>query len=379
MQQLAILGSTGSIGVNALNVARHLSDQFKVTTLAAGRNIDLLEQQIHEFSPEVVAVYDEQAAKELKGRLSGTTRVVAGMEGLLEVAAYDGVDFVVSAITGTIGLQPTLAAIEAGKNVGLANKESLVSGGELVMKRVKEKGVNLLPIDSEHSALFQSLHSGKKSEVQRLILTASGGPFRSHTAEQLQQVTADEALNHPNWKMGPKVTVDSSTLMNKGLEVIEAHWLFDIPMEKIDVVVHPQSIIHSMVEFNDGSIIAQMGEPDMIVPIQYAMTYPDRLPGTLPRFDFTKSRSLEFHQPDRLKFRCLQLAFDAIHEGGSLPCYMNAANEVLVDRFLARQIEWHEIGTTLENLMTRHQIQRNLDLESLLAIDSLARTEAANT
>ncbi len=375
MKKVAVLGSTGSIGKNTLRIARHLPEKLEVVALAAGSNVDLMEEQAREFKPELVALFDEKAARELKKRLP-EQRVESGMEGLLSVATLSSANFVVSAIVGTMGLAPTMAAIEAGKDIGLANKEALVSGGALVMQKTKEKGVNLLPIDSEHSALFQSLLAGKHKEIRRLILTSSGGPFRNHNREELAQVTVEQALNHPTWNMGPKITVDSSTLMNKGLEVIEAHWLFDVPPEQIDVVVHPQSIIHSMVEFQDGAIMAEMGEPDMLVPIQYALTYPDRSPGLLEPFDFMKNGTLTFTVPDQEAFRCLRLAFDAIDEGGTLPCYMNAANEVLVHRFLDRKIGWQEIGTKLEELMSAHSISEPSSLAHVQEVDAQARADA---
>lgn len=375
MKRIALLGSTGSIGDNALQIARHLGDKIQVTALAVRSNIESLERQIREFKPEIVAVYDKEQALELQKRLPNQ-KIVAGMDGLKAVAAYENADLVISAISGTIGLVPTVAAIEAGKDVGLANKESLVSGGALVMSLVKEKGIRLIPIDSEHSAIFQCLNGEKRQAVSRIILTSSGGPFRTFSDQQLDAVSVNDALRHPTWTMGPKVTIDSSTLMNKGLEVIEAHWLFDMPTSKIDVVIHPQSIIHSMVEFVDQSILAQMGEPTMKTPIQYAMTYPDRLPGLLKPFDFIKNGKLEFFQPDKAKFLCLSLAYQAIEAGGSLPCYMNAANEVLVQRFLDREIGWKDISTKLSALMERHSIQKIVSLDTVLAVDSLARQEA---
>lgn len=376
MKRIAILGSTGSIGQNALKVASHLKDRMRVVALAARENIDLLEQQIHAFHPFLVAVYNVEKARELQKRVPHCT-VLGGMEGLQAVASFSEADFVVSAIAGTLGLQPTIAAIQAGKDVGLANKEALVSGGALVMKLVKEKGVQLLPIDSEHSAIFQCLKNEPTKSIDRIVLTSSGGPFRTFTDEQLQMVSVEQALKHPTWKMGPKVTIDSSTLMNKGLEVIEAYWLFNVPLDKIEVIIHPQSIIHSMVEFVDQSILAQMGEPNMIVPIQYAMTYPDRYPGLLKRFDFLKNSVLQFFIPDQNKFRCLYLAYEAIRRGGSLPCYMNAANEILVQRFLNREIGWKEIGSCLERLMLQHKIEKIDSLETILAVDTLAREEAS--
>lgn len=375
MKSISILGSTGSIGQNALNVVRHLKSELKVAALAARENIDLLEQQAVEFQPSLIAVYNKEKALELQKRLPRLT-VLGGMEGLKAVASCAEAEMVVSAIAGTLGLQPTVEAILAGKDIGLANKEALVSGGALVMKLVKEQGVKLIPIDSEHSAIFQCLKNEKKSAVHRIVLTSSGGPFRNWTDEQLEGVTTDQALNHPTWKMGPKVTIDSSTLMNKGLEVIEAYWLFNLPIDKIEVILHPQSIIHSLVEFQDYSMLAQLGVPNMIVPIQYALTYPDRFPGMLEPFDFVKHAKLEFFKPDLTKFRCLALAFEAIREGGSMPCYMNAANEMLVQRFLNGEIGWKDIGIQLERLMQLHQVVPVDDLETIIEIDAQVRNES---
>lgn len=376
MKRIAILGSTGSIGKSTLHVARHLGNSVRVTALAAKSNIDLLEKQAEEFTPDFIAVYDKDKALELQRRLPHIP-ILAGMEGLKAVAQHANADLIISAMTGTLGLVPTIAAINAGKDVGLANKEALVSGGALVMSLVKEKGVRLIPIDSEHSAIFQCLNGENVATVRRLILTSSGGPFRNHTSEQLNDISVDQALRHPTWSMGPKVTIDSSTLMNKGLEVIEAHWLFNMPLDQIDVIIHPQSIIHSMVEFVDNSIMAQMGEPNMITPIQYAITYPDRLEGSLKKFDFTKSETLQFFTPDMDKFRCLALAYQAILAGGTFPCYLNAANEILVNRFLDRKISWKEIGNKLEQLMSRHSVTSINSLDDVIAVDTQAREEAA--
>jgi 1-deoxy-D-xylulose-5-phosphate reductoisomerase len=375
MKKISILGSTGSIGTSTLEVVRHLKEEFEVTALAARSNIDLLEQQVKEFSPKLVAVYQKEMALELQKRCPNV-EVVADIEGLNAVASHPDTDFVVSAITGTLGLIPTLAAIEAKKDVGLANKEALVSGGALVTSLAKKNKVKILPIDSEHSAIFQCLQNEKKGAIQRIILTASGGPFRTMKYDQLGAITVDNALNHPTWKMGPKVTIDSSTLMNKGLEVIEAHWLFNMPVDKIDVVIHPQSIIHSMVEYVDNSIIAQIGYTDMKIPIQYAMTYPERLPGIFPNFDFMKHHTLQFFTPDVEKFRCLGLAFESLKAGGTLPCYMNAANEVLVNRFLNRQISWLDISRKLDALMAKHNAKSIKSLDCILSTDILARQEA---
>lgn len=375
MKNISLIGSTGSIGKNALVIARHLKDEVRIVGLAAKSSIDLLEQQALEFSPEVVAVYDADKASELQKRIPHIP-VLAGMEGVKAVASLSSANFVVSAMTGTLGLVPTLAAIEAGKDVGLANKEALVSGGALVMALVKEKNTKLIPIDSEHSAIFQCLNGEKRSAVKRIILTSSGGPFRLFSKDELLKATVDQALKHPTWQMGPKVTIDSSTLMNKGLEVIEAHWLFDIPLDQIDVVIHPQSVIHSMVEYIDSSIIAQMGDPTMITPIQYALTYPERKPGILPAFSFIKNHTLQFYPPDVEKFRCLQLAYDAAKAGGSLTCYMNAANEVLVQQCLDRKIAWKDIATNLDRLMQKHDRVAIRCIEDVLEIDKVARDEA---
>lgn len=377
MKRISILGSTGSIGTSTLQIARHLGrDSVQVTALAAHSNIDLLEKQAREFSPKLIAVFDVEKSRELQKRLPHI-EVVNGMTGLEAVASYSETNFVVSAMTGTSGLIPTIAAIKSGKNVGLANKEALISGGALVIDLAKRFKVNLIPIDSEHSAIFQCLNGAKPSTVRRIILTASGGPFRTYTSEQLDLITPEKALLHPTWKMGPKITIDCSTLMNKGLEVIEAHWLFGVSVNQVEVVIHPQSIIHSMVEYIDGSMLAQMSEPNMIVPIQYAITYPERVQGILKPFDFLKNGTLHFYQPDTDKFRCLFLAYEAIRQGGSLACYMNAANEVLVDRFLNRQISWKEIGIKLEQLMSLHHVEKVTSIEDVLETDARARSEAS--
>lgn len=376
MKRLSVLGSTGSIGKNTLEIVRHLRDEFSVVALAAHRNIDLLQQQINEFRPKLVAVFDESAAEELRSRVSGI-EIVSGMDGLKAAASHPDADFVMSSISGTLGLEPTLAAVQAGKQVGLANKEALVSGGSLIMNEAKAKGLEILPVDSEHSAIFQCLTGERRPEIGRIILTASGGPFRTWDQSKLQSIGPDEALKHPNWSMGAKVTIDSSTLMNKGLEMIEAKWLFDLPPEKISVVVHPQSIIHSMVEFVDGSIIAQMGEPDMRTPIQYAMTHPVRKGGMLGTFDFLKYSHLEFSMPDMKKFPCLAIAIEAMKLGKSYSCYMNGANEVLVHRFLQREFKWHEIAERLRKLMDGHSGVEVNSLEGIVEVDARARRDAA--
>lgn len=375
MKKITLIGSTGSIGVNTLKVVEHLGEGYEVVALAAHSNIEKLEEQAKKFNPEVIAVYDYKKSIELKSRLPGI-KIVSGLEGLKEVAAWPSANFVVSAMTGTLGLVPTVSAIQAGKDIALANKEALISGGALIMQLVKEKQVKLLPIDSEHSAIFQCLNGEQVKTIKRIVLTASGGPFRTFSQEELADVSIDAALTHPNWKMGPKVTVDCSTLMNKGLEMIEAHWLFDMPPEKIDVIVHPQSIIHSMVEFCDGSMLAQMSEPSMIVPIQYALTFPERKPGIIKPFDFIQHQRLEFTLPDLAKFRCLSHAYQSIKTGRSMPGYLNAANEVLVMRFLVKEIRWLDIGNKLEELMSRHTLQDVNSLEAIVNVDECARREA---
>lgn len=375
MKNISILGSTGSIGVNTLNVVRHLGEKHNIVALGAHSNIDLLEKQIKEFHPKVVAVFDAKKAKELRDR-SPNCQILEGIEGMQVIATISEANLVVSAMVGTLGLLPTAAAISAGKNVALANKEALVSGGQLLMQLVHENKIRLIPIDSEHSAIFQCLEGEQKKSIQRIILTASGGPFRNKSLKELEKISPEEALQHPNWKMGPKITVDCSTLMNKGLEMIEAHWLFGVESEKIEVVVHPESIIHSMVEFCDGAILSQMSVPNMILPIQYALTFPERKAGMTKPFDFIQHKRLEFILPDLAKFRCLKLAYDSLQIGKSMPCYMNAANEILVRGFLDRRISWFDIAQKLEALMQRHKLQAVTSLEDILEVDRQARRDA---
>ncbi len=374
-KNITILGSTGSIGKNALDVVRHLHPHLRVLALAVKSNIDLLEEQVREFSPLVVAVFDEEKAEVLKARIPHV-QVLSGLEGLNAIAQLEECDIVLAALSGTIGISPTIAALESGKNIALANKEVLVSAGEYVMQLSQEKGVSLLPVDSEHSAIFQCLEGRNPRAIRRIILTASGGPFIHHSLDEMRNIDVEKALRHPTWRMGVKNTIDSSTLMNKGLEVIEAKWLFGLPQEKIEVVVHPQSIIHSMVEFIDGSIIAQMSQPDMRLPIQYALTYPQRLTGQLPPFNFTQHSRLDFFPADTQKFRCLSLAYEALEKGGSLPCYLNAANEILVSRFCEGKIGWLDIADKLEKLLRFHKISPATTLKDILDIDALARREA---
>jgi len=375
-KRISLLGSTGSIGKSTLEVVRHLKDDLKIVALAARSQIDLLEKQAHEFNPEIIAVYEPAAAKQLQDRLPSIP-ILSGVEGLKAVAAFEGADFTMLAMSGTMGLMPAISAIEAGKQIGFANKELLVCAGELICKLAREKGVLLLPVDSEHGALFQCLLGEKKEQVGRLILTASGGPFRKSTLSELKGVTVDHAMRHPNFTMGPKVTIDSSTLMNKGLEMIEARWLFDIDPSKIEAIVHPEQKIHSCVEFIDGSILAQISDPDMLVPIQYALTYPERKKGLLAPYDFVKNGSFTFFSPNTEKFRCLYVAIEAMKAGKSYPCFMNAANEVLVDRFLKKKISWLEIGSKLEKLISSHQSQNLLTLDAVHEVDRLAREKAS--
>lgn len=375
MKKITILGSTGSIGTHSLEVIRHLGPEYRITALAARSQIDKLEQQIKEFKPEIAAVFDLDKAHELQKRCPSTP-ILAGMEGLLEAASYSQSNFVISAMSGTLGLAPTLAAIDAGKTLGLANKEALVTGGSLITERAKLKGVSVLPIDSEHCAIFQCLQGENPQAIRRIILTASGGPFRTFDHKQLSEISVSQALRHPTWKMGPKITIDCSTLMNKGLELIEAYWLFKVPLEKIEVVIHPQSLIHSMVEFEDLSTIAQISEPSMTLPIQYALTYPKRLAGIQKPLDLTKSRNLEFYPPDYEKFKCLSLAYRAIQQGKSMPAYMNAANEILVERFLKNEISWMQISSKLEALMDNHSPIPICSYEEIASIDLDARSHA---
>ncbi len=377
-KRIAILGSTGSIGKNVLDIVRRSDGQLKVVGLAAGRNIKLLLDQINEFAPSMVAVMSEQLAQELKPAIPAGTALVYGKEGYKALASMEGADLVVSSMVGAAGLVPTLAAIEAGKDVALANKETLVAAGAIVMDLVKEKGVNLLPIDSEHSAIFQCLQGYKASQVNKIILTASGGPFRQKSGPELSQVTPEQAIAHPNWSMGAKISVDSSTLMNKGLEVIEARWLFSVPPDRIQVVVHPQSIIHSMVEFIDGSIIAQLGMPDMRVPISYALMWPERMALDLPTLDIFNCGPLTFESPRMEDFPCLGLAFKALEMGGTAPTVLNAANEVAVEAFLQKRIPYLKIPEIISRVLDEIGGERMEGLDDVLRSDALARLKAYN-
>ncbi len=376
MREISILGSTGSIGTQTLEVVENL-ENIKVAGITGNQNIDLLEKQARKFKPRYVAVMEEKQAKELKGRLSDTaTKVLSGMEGLVEVATIKSVDTVVTSVVGNVGLKPTFEAISAGKNIALANKETLVSAGQLVMDLAKKKGISIYPVDSEHSAIFQSLQGNEGNTIRRILLTASGGPFRGKKKEELMHVTAADALKHPNWSMGKKITIDSATLMNKGLEVMEAKWLFDISADQIEVLVHPQSILHSAVEYEDGAIIAQMGEPDMKVPIQYALTYPKRVSSPFPKVDFGLRNTLTFQAPDMETFRCLALAYRALEIGGTLPTVLNGANEIAVERFLKGEITFLQIPTLIEQTMNAYTVKYDYKLEDLLKADDWARSFA---
>src|SRR3989338_4068253 len=361
-QHIAILGATGSIGRNSLEVIRSLPDRFRVTYLTANTNIDLLREQIAEFHPLGVAVLNERQADKLRSMVGGSVEVLAGEQGVMEVVRRDDVDIVISSLVGFAGVRPTAEAIRHRKHIALANKETLVAAGSYITGLVSEYGVRLIPVDSEHSAILQCLAGEQQNQVTRLILTASGGPFLHTPADTFSNITVDDALRHPNWKMGSKVTIDSATLMNKGLEVIEAHWLFRLPPEKIDVVIHPQSIIHSMVEFVDGSIKAQLGLPDMKIPIQYALTYPDRLPMNSTRLDFPTLQSMTFFKPDKEKFRSLQLAYDALSLGGTTPAVLNAANEIAVHAFLQRKISFDRIPDIIERSLGNHRLKASPEL-----------------
>lgn len=371
-KRISLLGSTGSIGESTLRVVRHLPEELEIAALAAKSNIELLYKQALEFPPKLIAVFDPDKALILQKWLPHIP-VLAGMDGLKAVASFEGSDFAMLAMTGSVGLLPAVAAIEAGKQIGLANKEILVCGGEWISGLAKRKGIDLIPVDSEHCALHQCLVGQDRSAVRRLILTASGGALRNKTAEELKKVTVQEALAHPNWQMGPKVTIDCTTLMNKGLEIIEARFLFDIVPEKIEAVIHPQSRIHSCVEYIDGSILAQIADPDMVLPIQYALTFPKRKQGMLPPYDFLKNGTLTFYPPDNQRFPCLQLALGALRAGKSYPCFLNAANEVLVGRFVQGKISWIEIGEKLDKLISSHRPENVLTLEAILGVDSAAR------
>jgi len=377
MKQIAILGSTGSIGVSTLEIVAAHPDRFRIIALSAGRNLTLFARQIRQFNPAVAAVADKADIPRLKELLPGhPVEITGGVEGLCAAATASGVEMVVAAIVGAAGLIPTAAAIRAGKDIALANKEILVTAGHLFMDLVRQYKVRLFPVDSEHSAVFQSIEGHRSDDIVKIILTASGGPFRETPLEKLRQVTIEEALNHPNWSMGRKITIDSATMMNKGLEVIEARWLFDVPAEKISVNIHPQSIIHSMVEYIDGCVIAQLGTPDMKAPIAYALSYPQRISTGVPPLDLTELAGLTFFKPDLERFPCLGLAFRALAEGESMPAVMNAANEVAVEAFLTGRISYLQIARLIEATMDAHHPHALASIDEVLEADQWGRRTA---
>ncbi|MGG4553167.1 1-deoxy-D-xylulose-5-phosphate reductoisomerase [Paenibacillus humicus] len=378
MRKIAVIGSTGSIGTQTLDVVRQHPDQFVVEGLAAGSNIDLFVQQVNAFRPKKASIGNKQLAEQVAPLLPPGVELYYGEEGLIEVAAGTEADFVLSAIVGSRGLPPTLAAIAEGKTIGLANKETLVTAGHIVTELAKQKGVALLPVDSEHSAIFQCLNGESRDDVEQITLTASGGSFRHLSREQLGNVTLEDALKHPNWSMGAKLTIDSATMVNKGLEVIEAHWLFGLPYDKINVLLHPESIIHSFVEYRDGSVIAQLGTPDMRIPIQYAMTYPARFSSASKRLSLAEVGKLHFQEMDYERFPCLRLAFECGKIGGTATTVFNAANEAAVARFMKREIPFLRIETIIETVLSRHIPQKQADLETIQAADRWAREMAAS-
>lgn len=371
MKKILVLGSTGSIGVNALNVIRNFKDKFQVAGLTVNSNIQQLENQVEEFNPEFVVIRDSKRADEFKKK--NKIKILSGNNGLIEAAASYNYDIIIGAMVGFAGLAPTIEAIKRGKRIALANKETLVVAGELITKMVRESGAEIIPVDSEHSAIYQCLVGENLIEVEKLILTASGGPFLNKDRSFLEKATVTEALNHPNWKMGSKITIDSASMMNKGLEVIEAHWLFGLEADKIEVVIHPQSIIHSMVQFVDGSIKAQLGLPDMKLPIQYALSFPERFENNFARTDFPKLNTLTFFEPDLKKFECLDLAFNALKTGGTAPCILNAANEVAVDKFLNKKIRFSRIPEIINESLNKIVNHFDPDLETIFECDKQTR------
>jgi 1-deoxy-D-xylulose-5-phosphate reductoisomerase len=377
LKKISILGSTGSIGQSALSVIEKFPERFTVVALSAGNNVELFEKQVRQFRPSIVSVVSERSAADLKKRCSDLSiRIFSGVEGMIQVAAAEDADITVSAIVGTAGLVPTMAAIRAGKDIALANKEVLVTAGELVMAECQARGVRILPVDSEHSAIFQCLLAGASTDIRKLVLTASGGPFRVFAKKDLENVSPAQALKHPNWSMGRKITIDSATLMNKGLEVIEARWLFDIAPGKIKVLVHPQSIVHSMVEYHDGAVVAQLGMPDMKGPIAYALSYPERLSDVSPALNLAKVGTLTFEEPDLDRFPCLAYAFDALKAGGTMPAVLSAANEVAVKYFLEEKIGYADIARVIRATMDVHTPSNIKTVEDALKADLWARHEA---
>ncbi|TDM13792.1 1-deoxy-D-xylulose-5-phosphate reductoisomerase [Macrococcus bovicus] len=367
MKKIGILGASGSVGMQGLDIIRQHPEEYKLVSFAVGRSIDLAKEIIEEFSPAIVSVQNEADKRELQDY---DIEVVHGEAGLIAVAGYPDNDMLLNAILGSVGLRPTLHAIEQGIDIALANKETLVVAGELVMQQAKKYGVNILPVDSEHSAIFQCLNGENPDNIEKIIITASGGSFRDKTRSELENVTLEDALNHPNWSMGQKITIDSATMMNKGLEVIEAKWLFDLPIEKIETILHQESVIHSMVEFNDTSVIAQLGTPDMRMPILYAFSYPDRLPRQGERLDLAKLGTLNFKEMDFDRFRCLKFAYEAIKIGGTMPVVMNAVNEVAVQMFLNGEISFLDIERLIEREMQQHEVIQHPDLETILKVDA---------
>ncbi|OGV98925.1 MAG: 1-deoxy-D-xylulose-5-phosphate reductoisomerase [Nitrospinae bacterium RIFCSPLOWO2_02_FULL_39_110] len=376
MKKISILGSTGSIGVNTLDVISRYPDKFQVVGLAGGGNEKLLLKQIRKFKPKIAALFNKEGGDRLREKLKNkNVSIVSGIDGIIEVATVPDADMVISAIVGAAGLIPTLSAIKANKDIALANKETLVMAGEIIMKEIDGKG-RIIPVDSEHSAIFQSLVGEKKKNIKKIILTASGGPFRNYSAAQFKNIRPEDALKHPNWLMGKKITIDSATLMNKGFEVIEAKWLFGVSDKDIEVLIHPQSIIHSLVEFIDGSVIAQLGIPDMRIPISYALNYPDRLEIALPSLNLAKIKNLSFEKPDTEKFPCLALAFEALKKGGTMPAVLNAANEIAVNSFLNREISFNEIPLVIEKTMNNHKNGHAKEISDILKADKWAREHA---
>ena len=370
MKRLSVLGSTGSIGTQTLQVVRANKDDFVIKALAVNTNAEMLYEQAKEFQPEVVCIYDKKTAEANKSRFRGVSRLVSGIEGLIECAALSGVDMVVGAIVGMIGVRPIIEAVKAGKDIALANKETLVTAGHIIMPLAKENNVKILPVDSEHSAIFQSLNGENRSQLKRILLTASGGPFRGMSKEELKKVTLVDALKHPNWSMGKKITIDSATMVNKGLEIMEASWLFNVPIDDILVVVQPQSVIHSMVEYVDGAVIAQLGTPDMRLPIQYALYYPDRVFLDGERLDFFKLSHIDFEEPDYDTFEGLSLAISAGNIGGSMPTVFNAANEYAVAKFIDGQIGFTDITYIIRKMMESHKVIENPDVDTILAVQN---------
>ncbi len=377
MTSIVLFGSTGSVGVNTLRVVDAFPDRYQVIGLTAWKNHRLLEKQIRRFKPRLVAVADEQVAEQLRKRCRDLPVTIGcGVEGMVQVASMPGAEVAVSAIVGAAGLIPTMAAIHSGKQVALANKETMVMAGELVMREARARGVSIIPVDSEHSAIFQLLHGQRRQDLRRLLLTASGGPLLRLPISRQARVTPQQALRHPTWKMGPKITIDSATLMNKGLEVIEARWLFDVEPERVDVVIHPQSIVHSLVEYHDGSMLAQLGMPDMRGPIAYALSYPERLPLPIPSLDLARAKSLTFERPDRKQFPCLGYAYEALREGGTMPAVLNAANEEAVWAFLDHRIAFLEIHRTIRATMKAHDVKPIYEISDVMTADRWARDTA---